>query len=142
MKRNVWRGHFGTPKGGRSREVPLNEVARQALKAHRHLRGAFVFCDAAGAYLKNAACRNAILPASKHAGLRPIGWHDLRHTFASHLVMRGVPLKAVQELMGHATLEMTMRYAHLSPDVKKEAVRALEGHTDGTGRNFPVKSMG
>ncbi len=38
--------HFGTPKGGRSREVPLNAVALQALKAHRHLRGAFVFCDA------------------------------------------------------------------------------------------------
>jgi integrase len=134
VKRNVWRGHFGTPKGGRSREVPLNAVALQALKAHRHLRGAFVFCDATGAYLKNDTCRNAILRASKQAGLRPIGWHTLRHSFASHLVARGVPLKAVQELLGHATIEMTMRYAHLSPDVKKDAVRALEGHTGGTWR--------
>ena len=105
-----------------------------ALKAHRHLRGAFVFCDATGAYLKNDTCRNAILRASKRAGLRPIGWHTLRHSFASHLVARGVPLKAVQELLGHATIEMTMRYAHLSPDVKKDAVRALEGHTGGTWR--------
>jgi len=48
--------------------------------------------------------------ACRRAGLRKIGWHCLRHTFASHLVMRGVPLKAVQELMGHATIEMTMRY--------------------------------
>ncbi len=47
-------------------------------------------------------------------------------TFASHLAMRGVPLKAVQELMGHATIDMTMRYAHLSPNVKKDAVRALD----------------
>ncbi|MDY7229827.1 tyrosine-type recombinase/integrase [Hyalangium rubrum] len=132
VKRNVWRGHFGTPKGGRSREVPLNAVALEALKAHRHLRGAFVFCDVQGTYLKNDACRNALLRASKRAGLRPIGWHTLRHTFASHLVMRGVPLKAVQELLGHASIEMTMRYAHLSPDVKKDAVRALEGHTGGT----------
>jgi integrase len=54
--------------------------------------------------------------------------HDARprHTFASHLVMRGVALKAVQELLGHATMETTMRYAHLTPDVKRDAVRLLD----------------
>ncbi|NNB84591.1 tyrosine-type recombinase/integrase [Corallococcus exiguus] len=132
VKRNVWRGHFGSPKGGRSREVPLNAIALDALKAHRHLRGPFVFCDDAGDFLKNDTCRNAILRTSKRAGLRPIGWHTLRHSFASHLVMRGVPLKAIQELLGHASIEMTMRYAHLSPDVKKDAVRALESQPRGT----------
>src|SRR5882762_7301135 len=64
--------------------------------------------------------------ACKRAGLRPISWHVLRHTFASHLVMRGVPLKAVQELLGHATIEMTMRYAHLSPDARRDAVGVLD----------------
>ncbi len=89
-------------------------------------------------YLKNDACRNAILRASKRAGLRPIGWHTLRHTFASHLVMRGVPPKAVQELLGHASIEVTMRYAHLSPDVKKDAVRALEQRPRGPpGTQWP-----
>jgi integrase len=55
------------------------------------------------------------------------GWHVLRHTFASHLVMRGVPLKAIQELLGHTTMDMTMRYAHLSPEVGRGAVLLLDG---------------
>ncbi len=45
---------------------------------------------------------------------------------------RGVPLKAVQELLGHSTVEMTMRYAHLSPEAKKDAVRALDERRNGT----------
>jgi site-specific recombinase XerD len=64
--------------------------------------------------------------AIKRAGLGAFGWHTTRHTFASHLVMRGVPLKAVQELMGHATILMTMRYAHLAPDVARDAVKLLD----------------
>ncbi|WP_371876148.1 tyrosine-type recombinase/integrase [Corallococcus exiguus] len=55
-----------------------------------------------------------------------IGWHDLRHTYGSHLAMRGIPLKFSQELMGHATLEKTMRYAHLSPETKERAVQQLD----------------
>lgn len=65
-----------------------------------------------------------------------VGWHVLRHTFASHLVMRGAPLKAVQELLGHATMEMTMRYAHLAPAARREAVQLLvqpNGHRAATG---------
>jgi Phage integrase family len=54
------------------------------------------------------------------------GWHDLQHTYSSHLAMRGVPLKVIQELIGHATIDMMMRYAHLSPDTRREVVVVLD----------------
>ncbi len=63
-------------------------------------------------------------PASRLA--KRITTHGLRHTFASHLVMRGASLKAVQELLGHESIEMTLRYSHLTPDVKREAVQLLD----------------
>jgi integrase len=136
VRRAVARGIVGTPKNGRTREIPLSKEALAALKAHRHLQGELVFCDEAGAFLTPASCVWPLWRACKRAGLRRIGWHVLRHTFASHLVMRGAPLKAVQELLGHSTMEMTMRYSHLSPDVRRDAVALLDR------RCIPVASPG
>jgi site-specific recombinase XerD len=126
VRRSVWNGIVGPPKGGRSREVALSPEAVRALKAHRHLRGELVFCTSDGRMLKKNECKHPLWRACKQAGLRRIGWHVLRHTFASHLVMRGAPLKAVQELLGHAAIDMTMRYAHLSPDTCRDAVALLD----------------
>lgn len=128
VRRAVARGKIGTPKSGKGREVSIGRIAVEALKAHRHLKGELVFSDLDGQLLTKGACKHPLWRAAKKAGLRRIGWHVLRHTFASHLVMRGAPLKAVQELMGHATIEMTMRYAHLSPDVRHAAARLLDSH--------------
>jgi hypothetical protein len=61
-------------------------------------------------------------PALKRAGILGATWHTLRHTFASRAVMAGVDIRTVQELMGHSTVTMTMRYAHLSPAHLREAV--------------------
>jgi integrase len=126
VKRQVSRGAITKPKGGRSREVDLGDVITAALTKHRHLRGELVFCDADGKMLTAGECKWPLYRACKRAALRRIGWHVLRHTFASHLVMRGVQLKAIQELLGHATIQMTMRYAHLGPETKRDAVKALD----------------
>ena len=64
--------------------------------------------------------------ALRKSGLRTIGWYTLRHTFASHLAMRGVAITAIQELMGHQTIAMTMRYAHLMPGATRAAVATLD----------------
>jgi integrase len=126
VRRAVSRGKIGTPKSGKAREVPLSDETRRALKAYRHLKGELVFSDDAGNLLTKGECKWPLWAACQKAGLRRIGWHVLRHTFASHLVMRGVPLKAVQELLGHSTIEMTMRYAHLSPGISRNAVALLD----------------
>ena len=126
VSRNLSRGEITTPKSGKSREIPLGDDVLASLRRHRHLRGEFVFCKADGSMLTKGETKHPLKRACKRAGLRQIGWHVLRHTFASHLVMRKAPIKAVQELMGHSTVTMTERYAHLSPDVRKDAVHLLD----------------
>jgi len=74
------------------------------------------------------------------AGLEDFTWHCLRHTFASRLVMAGVDIRTVAELMGHRTLAMTMRYAHLAPDHQRAAVDRLEPTATGTATDNGTRS--
>jgi integrase len=127
VRRSVTRGVVTTPKSGKAREVDLGDEAITALKNARHLKGALVFCGDDGRMLGKNEVKHPLWRACRKAGLRQIGWHVLRHTFASHLAMRGAPLKAIQELLGHATIEMTMRYAHLSPGARRDSARLLDG---------------
>ena len=68
----------------------------------------------------------------RKAKIENFRFHDLRHTFASYLTMEGVPIKTVQEYLGHGSLAMTQRYSHLAPSFKREAILKLDS-AFGTG---------
>jgi site-specific recombinase XerD len=70
--------------------------------------------------------------AGRRANVKP-GVHILRHTFCSHLAMRGAPARAIQELAGHQDLETTQRYMHLSPAALEAAILLLESGTHARG---------
>lgn len=112
-------------KSGRTRHVPLNAEARRVLEGWRHATGGegLVFPSRAGGTMTNV--KRSWGSALREAQISGFRFHDLRHTFASRLVMQGVDLNTVRELLGHADLKMTLRYAHLAPEHKAAAVELL-----------------
>jgi integrase len=76
-----------------------------------------------------ASIKTAFNVAVKRVGIFDFKFHDLRHTFASQVLLRGGDLKDIQELLGHKTMTMTLRYAHLTQEHKKKAVNLLNGIT-------------
>ena len=116
-------------KNNERREVLMNETVKKALIAvPRHPASPYVFCHKSGKPYTNV--RKSFGATLKKCGIIDFRFHDLRHTFASQLVMMGIDLKTVQELMGHKSIEMTLRYSHLSPDHKKKAVDILDRNMD------------
>ncbi len=122
FQRRVVTVQAGYAKNGESRSVPMNEVLKRTLELSKTFEGA-VFRNRHGKPYKsvNTAFNNAV----KRAEIEDFKFHDLRHTFASRLVMGGVDLPTVKELMGHKDITMTLRYAHLSDDHKQKAVDIL-----------------
>lgn len=108
------------------RVVPLNSTAQEVLREMRrrnHLKSSYVFCDKDGQPWKDI--KVGFAGACRRAGIVNFRFHDLRHTFASHLAMNGYSMKAIADLLGHTTLTMVMRYAHLSPGHLHDAVSSL-----------------
>ena len=107
-------------KSGRHRVVPISPGADEALRALEGNSDLFVVPEMTGPSLSREFARDA-----EKVGIGG-SLHTLRHTFISHLVMRGVPLRTVQVLAGHSTIAVTEKYAHLAPSHLKEAVGGLE----------------
>ncbi len=116
-------------KNNEKREIPINDAVMAALiKVRKHPDSPYIFCGNDGKPFHDT--RTSFFTALKKSGIINFRFHDLRHTFASQLVMSGVDLNTVRELLGHKSLEMTLRYSHLSPDHKKRAVDILGKRMD------------
>jgi integrase len=114
-------------KTDKPRQIPLNKTALDTLKRwkrHEKDLGGLVFKGSKGNRIKSV--RTAWLKVLDNAKIVDFNWHDLRHHFASRLVMAGVDLNTVRELLGHGSLDMTLRYAHLAPEHKATAVALLD----------------
>jgi integrase len=124
ISRSEWKGQVTATKGGQVRYVPMTRRLASALRVSRHLRGSRVLMDH-GRSLSQKMIQNLVKWAARRAGV-PHGVHILRHTFCSHLSMRGAPVAAIQALAGHANLATTQRYMHLSPAAIESAIKLLD----------------
>lgn len=127
IRQNYVKKHFGTPKSGKSRPIPMTPQLKELLASNpRNPNSDLVFCQQDGTPWNRDIVKRPFWRAIKKAGLKKIDIHEMRDSFASQLVMEGKSMKEVQELLGHSDIRMTMKYAHLSPGYLKETVACLD----------------
>jgi len=110
-------------KNNERRDIPMDGTVRATLETLER-KCPFVFCSEDGQSFEDVG--RSFETALRKSGIEDFRFHDLRHTFASNLVMEGVDIMTVRELMGHKTLEMTLRYYHLAPNHKARAINILD----------------
>jgi site-specific recombinase XerD len=131
-------GDEGRTRSVRAADRELSEGLRQT----RSLKGRRVVCDKKGQPLTQKEVQVIMRRVGRRANVKP-GVHILRHTFCSHLAMRGAPTKAIQELAGHQDLSTTQQYMHLSPAALDAAIRLLDsGETSSVGNNLEAAGTG
>ena len=113
-------------KNSSSRYIPLNDEAHKIIKQlheKSNVKKGLVFVSKDNKPFNNI--KRSWTTLLKNAGITQFRWHDLRHHFASKLVMAGIDLNTVRELLGHSDIKMTLRYAHLAPEHKIKAVNKI-----------------
>jgi len=145
LKENLIFLEGSNTKNGKRRSIPLNREAREALLDLDRYREKYcpdspwVFAHPNGERLQSV--ETAYKWLLKHVGIENFRIHDLRHTCASWLVTAGVQLPAVRDLLGHSSIQMTERYAHLSPENVRAAVCALDGVAQNRHTNVNVPEL-
>jgi integrase len=137
VRRANWEGHLSSPKSGKGRRVDLSgslegilnehrkKLTAEALKTGRALAN-WMFPSLEGTMHDAANLRKVFSSSLKHAGIRQIRFHDLRHTFASWLIGAGESLAYVKDQMGHHSIQITVdTYGHLIPGANRQAVNRL-----------------
>lgn len=124
VQKSISRGREGSTKSNKIRYVPLLDDVSQELKARSRKHG-YVFSRNDNTPLNPMLCLRWLHEACRKAGLRKLGWHTLRHTFASHLAQNGVSIVLIKELLGHADIKTTMRYSHLTSLAIRGAIETL-----------------
>ena len=145
---------FTSTKNEKVRELPLTWDALEALKTQRQRVDAsceLVFPRPNGEVISANLTNGVLRKLAKALGLRHVHNHMLRHTFASHAAMRGVPLRQIQEWLGHGSIVVTQRYAHLAQGIGDDLILRLapphtsksaasQQHTDDTQNSSSSKS--
>jgi len=127
--------HETKPK--EARQIPVNALFKK-IRREQHLTSEYVFTYQ-GKHVDFV--KTSFNAAVKRTDIVDFRFHDLRHTFASQLIMKGGTLKDVQELLGHSTMTMTLRYAHLTQEHKKKAVNLLNGLTGNCVTKLSQKAI-
>ncbi len=126
VERAEWKGHVREPKGMETRQVPMSARLEASLQRNRHLIGPRVLYSETGRTLTAKVINNWMRRIQLRAKVKATGgYHILRHTFCSHLAMKGAAPRTIQELAGHKDLTTTLNYMHLSPGEKHRAIELL-----------------
>jgi integrase len=126
------------PKSNRERHIPLDtEVYESLFRRKRHAGYVFINQISRAPFTTQRLMEDLSILCGK-AHMRKIGWHVLRHTFATQLTFRGVPLPVVKELLGHSSVTTTMRYSHVAPSALRSAIQILDPKGSGMDFGQPV----
>lgn len=140
VRHNITEEGLTMPKSGKARTVPLSEAMTKVLKEHRqrqqhfmeklwneYYRSDFIMTYDDGTLIKSRALSKNFTSALKKAGLKPVRFHDLRHTAASLMIHEGVELKTISEILGHSSISITADiYGHIIEEKKKQAAQKLD----------------